>query len=173
MFCLSLLCPFCPACLSCMGSGTYPVSPYDSTIEPFWLLRYPAVTAIAILGSALVCLSCIFKYLRGKGLGFSLVKQFVLMVAYLQDLTFTEVSRYLATWLNLCLSPQTFTVVLEFPTVCQSQVMLQTIKDNSWAFKQRRPCQHWETIFSFTTQSQAKVVTESKWRNGKSGSKSI
>lgn len=55
------------------------MSPYDSTTGPCWFLRSPGVTVIVVLGSPLVCVSCIFKYMRGKGLGFLLERQFVLM----------------------------------------------------------------------------------------------
>lgn len=55
------------------------MSPYDSTTGPCWFLWSPGVTAIVVLGSPLVCVSCIFKYVRGKGLGFLLERQFVLM----------------------------------------------------------------------------------------------
>lgn len=49
-------------------AATYHASPRAGAVEPCWLLRSPGVTAITVLGSSLVCVSCIFKYMGGKGL---------------------------------------------------------------------------------------------------------
>lgn len=55
------------------------MSPYDSTTWPCWLLSSPGVAAIVVPGSPLECVSCVFKYMGGKRLGFSLERQVVLM----------------------------------------------------------------------------------------------
>lgn len=55
------------------------MSPYSGTMGPWWLLTSPGITAIAVLGSPCVRVSCIFRYMRGKGQGFWLEKPFVLM----------------------------------------------------------------------------------------------